>query len=210
MPLNLPRLLRKADYADPAEQLYNIAAEHCKTRAHRIAQSRLSSTPRAFPAPDGLAYLPFQRSGISYMLEHKRVLLGDEMGLGKAIQILGLISADHAIRSALIVVPGGLRDNWLRESKKWLIRKPRLISAQDLPLNPDEHSIHRYLRVPQDGEDMPETLVVASYDDIVVKPWILEPNPCVGQPASSMRRSSAKSTTSMRTKPNSLIHPVTR
>ena len=116
------------------------------------------------------------------MLEHKRVLLGDEMGLGKAIQILGLINADHSIRSALIVVPGGLRDNWLRESKKWLIRKPRLISAQDLPLNPDEHSIHRYLRVPQGGEDMPETLVVASYDDIVVKPWILEPNPCVGQP----------------------------
>jgi SNF2 family DNA or RNA helicase len=180
--LKIAVLLRKAGYAVPAEQLRHIAAEHCRSHAPRIAESRQSTTQRNFPAPEGLTYLPFQRAGISYILRHKRVLLGDEMGLGKTIQILGTINADDSIRSALIVVPASLRDNWLREAKKWLIRNPCLINAKNLPA--DQSSIYQYLRISHGAEganEMPELLVVASYDDVVAKPWVLDPDRCIQQ-----------------------------
>ena len=36
------------------------------------------------PAPEGLSYLPFQRAGIEYAMKRGSVLIGDDMGLGKA------------------------------------------------------------------------------------------------------------------------------
>ena len=51
------------------------------------------------------------------------VLLGDEPGLGKTIQILGLINLDPTIRNVLIVCPSSIRINWLREAQKWLTRR---------------------------------------------------------------------------------------
>lgn len=74
------------------------------------------------PAPDGLAYLPYQRAGIAYALSRPSTLIGDEMGLGKTIQAIGVHNADAAINKTLIVCPASLRLNWKREFEKWATR----------------------------------------------------------------------------------------
>jgi len=75
-----------------------------------------------FPAPEGLAYLPYQRAGIAYGLKRESVLIADEMGLGKTIQALGIANADSSVSSIMILCPASLRINWAREAAKWLVR----------------------------------------------------------------------------------------
>jgi len=70
---------------------------------------------------------PFQRAGLSYALQHKRVFIADEMGLGKTVQALATIHAGQAY-PALVVCPKRLKTNWQREAQKWL---PGVISSQD-------------------------------------------------------------------------------
>lgn len=67
----------------------------------------------------GVTPFPFQRAGIEYAVRNKRVLIGDEPGLGKTIQALGTI---HALKSfpALVVCPASLKRNWERETARAL------------------------------------------------------------------------------------------
>jgi SNF2 domain-containing protein/helicase-like protein len=74
------------------------------------------------PVPAGLAYLPYQLAGISFISALAAALIGDEMGLGKTIQALGLINADVSIKKILVICPASLRLNWRREALKWLVR----------------------------------------------------------------------------------------
>jgi SNF2 family DNA or RNA helicase len=50
------------------------------------------------------------------------VLIGDEMGLGKSIEALGIVNAVPAITSVLIICPATPKLNWLKEARKWLVR----------------------------------------------------------------------------------------
>ncbi|MDQ3759915.1 MAG: DEAD/DEAH box helicase [Actinomycetota bacterium] len=70
---------------------------------------------------DGLGgeLMPFQRAGVVYALERRRVFLADEQGLGKTIQALATVQADLAY-PAVVVCPASLKLNWLREIKAWL------------------------------------------------------------------------------------------
>jgi len=63
--------------------------------------------------------MPFQRAGVAYALERRRVFLADEQGLGKTIQALATVQADLAY-PAVVVCPASLKLNWLREIKAWL------------------------------------------------------------------------------------------
>ena len=44
------------------------------------------------PAPDNLAYRQYQTEGIEFALAHPSCIIGDEMGLGKSIQAIGVIN----------------------------------------------------------------------------------------------------------------------
>jgi SWI/SNF-related matrix-associated actin-dependent regulator 1 of chromatin subfamily A len=70
---------------------------------------------------DGLAgeLMPFQRAGVVYALERRRVFLADEQGLGKTVQALATLQADGAY-PAIVVCPASLKLNWLREARRWL------------------------------------------------------------------------------------------
>ncbi|MCK5633434.1 DEAD/DEAH box helicase [bacterium] len=87
--------------------------------------SRALSSDIEIPCPDGLEFYPFQKAGIGFILDRfsKRqdVLLGDEMGIGKGIQTLGVINSLPIMDRILIIVPASLRINWKREADKWLI-----------------------------------------------------------------------------------------
>lgn len=48
---------------------------------------------QCIPAPLAKAMLPFQREGVRFGVQHKgRLLLADEMGVGKTVQAIALAS----------------------------------------------------------------------------------------------------------------------
>ena len=60
----------------------------------------------------------YQREGIAYALDKKRCILGDEQGLGKTIEAIGVLTATKAF-PALVICPASLKINWKRELKKF-------------------------------------------------------------------------------------------
>lgn len=89
-----------------------------------IKLSKSTSGSENLLRPEGLDYLPFQRGGIDYGLKVRHVLLGDEPGLGKTIQAIGILNQLPA-RPLIIVCPAVVRTNWQRELLKWSIHKDR-------------------------------------------------------------------------------------
>lgn len=62
---------------------------------------------------------PFQRTGVEYILDYRRALVADQMGLGKTIQALAALRYASAF-PALVICPAGLKLNWQREAAAWL------------------------------------------------------------------------------------------
>lgn len=60
----------------------------------------------------------YQREGIAYALEKKRCIMGDEPGLGKTAQAIGVLTISKAF-PALVICPASLKVNWQRELKKF-------------------------------------------------------------------------------------------
>ena len=60
----------------------------------------------------------FQREGIAYALQKKRCIMGDEQGLGKTAQAIGVLTTSRAF-PALVICPSSLKLNWQRELKKF-------------------------------------------------------------------------------------------
>jgi len=81
----------------------------------------LSSADDADITVDGLGgeLIPFQRAGVAYALERRRLFLADEQGLGKTIQALATVQSDLAY-PAVVICPASLKLNWLREIRSWL------------------------------------------------------------------------------------------
>lgn len=60
----------------------------------------------------------FQREGIAYAVEHKRCIMGDEQGLGKTVEAIGVLTVTKAL-PALVICPASLKVNWQRELRKF-------------------------------------------------------------------------------------------
>jgi len=71
-----------------------------------------------YPSPPGMEYMPYQKAGVSYALKRGNCLIGDEPGLGKTIQAIGVANAIEAQR-VLVVCPASIRLNWQREIWAW-------------------------------------------------------------------------------------------
>jgi SWI/SNF-related matrix-associated actin-dependent regulator 1 of chromatin subfamily A len=164
IPKNAGFTWNKADHCwetnDPAKAalLAEYAEEELRGRLRQFVESAIalskasavpppttSASPNAgpapsteipdFPKPDGLDYLPFQKAGIMFALDHPNVLIADDMGLGKTVQAIGIYNADPSIRNVLIACPASLTLNWKREFEKWGLRKPvvRIANSSDFP-----------------------------------------------------------------------------
>lgn len=87
------------------------------------------------PCPDGLAYRPYQRGALSYIVDLARptqnALVGDGMRLGKTIEAIGVMNADPTIRKVLVVCPSTPRINWAREIEKWWVHKGWVTIARE-------------------------------------------------------------------------------
>jgi len=110
---------RLAAHADDLAQA--AMAKHLQA----VQMSRATDADLYIPSPKNLEYLGYQKAGIHYMSQREGTLLGDQPGLGKTIQILGLINFDKTIERTLIICPASLRINWKREAQKWLVADDR-------------------------------------------------------------------------------------
>ena len=60
----------------------------------------------------------YQREGICFGLDHKRIIIGDEPGLGKTLQSIGIVDTANAY-PCLVICPSSLKINWQREFEKF-------------------------------------------------------------------------------------------
>jgi len=83
--------------------------------------SKATESKIVVPAPNGRTYLPFQLAGIEYGVHPavKNVLLGDEPGLGKTVQGIGICNHLKA-RKILVLTPAKLRGVWETHLQDWL------------------------------------------------------------------------------------------
>ncbi len=65
---------------------------------------------------------PYQREGILFGLRKKRFLIGDEPGLGKTLQSIGVADTASAY-PCLVICPASLKINWQREFEKFTDKK---------------------------------------------------------------------------------------
>lgn len=61
---------------------------------------------------------PYQQEGIAYGLDKKRLIIGDEPGLGKTLQSIGIVDTAGAY-PCLVICPSSLKINWQREFQKF-------------------------------------------------------------------------------------------
>lgn len=94
------------------------ARDRLQPLADDYARSWADEDEREFPCPRGKAYLPYQQAGIAYALDRTHCIIGDEPGLGKTIQAIGIANALGA-RKILVVCPASIRLNWCREIGEW-------------------------------------------------------------------------------------------
>lgn len=70
---------------------------------------------------------PFQKLGVAYCLRKKKVIIGDQPGLGKTAQAIATIVAAKAF-PALVICPASLKINWQREVEMWSDYKAVILS----------------------------------------------------------------------------------
>lgn len=106
------------------------------------------------PTPKGLELDPYQRAAVEYCITKKASLIGDDMGLGKSIEAIGLINALNQTKSPphriLIICPADIKLQWRAELRKWLTRNYSIGFAQDGIFPSSDiviisyHSLHRF------------------------------------------------------------------
>lgn len=98
---------------------------------HTPSESRAEHVP-AMPSAEYIATklkhnlkiepYPYQREGICFGLDKRRLLIGDEPGLGKTLQSIGIVDTANAY-PALVICPSSLKINWQREFEKFTNKK---------------------------------------------------------------------------------------
>lgn len=82
------------------------------------------TTPLSLKMP----LFPYQQKGVAYNLLHKKVIVGDQPGLGKTAQSIGTAEA-AGVKCVLIICPATLRENWKREvEEKWTSHKAIILN----------------------------------------------------------------------------------
>ena len=84
------------------------------------------------PEPFQSKLRDFQRAGVAYTLAKKRVIIADDLGLGKTIETLATLEAANAY-PALVVVKATARKQWERQCHAWVPgRKVYVVNGSDM------------------------------------------------------------------------------
>jgi len=115
------------------------------TDKEEIIKSHAKDSDIKLVVPDGLKYMPFQKAGIEYSMSRKGVLLADEPGLGKTIQVLGLINQYPNTSNVIVVCPKSVLLNWKNEANKWLIKPFDIIVVDKKTIIPKSSESSLYI-----------------------------------------------------------------
>jgi len=77
--------------------------------------------------PLKMELFPFQSTGVAYALEKKKLIIGDQPGLGKTAQAIATITAANAF-PCLVIAPSSLKVNWEREWAMWTNKKCMILN----------------------------------------------------------------------------------
>jgi SNF2 family DNA or RNA helicase len=105
-----------------------------------INRSKSQEAPENFAirSPEGLNYLPFQKGGISRVVESGQgAIIADDMGLGKTVQGIGVLNGRPDVKRALFFCQANMRLKWVREIEKWKINDQLTVSHAEGPVFPD-------------------------------------------------------------------------
>jgi len=83
--------------------------------------------------PLKMSLYPFQTGGASYAIRNRRVVIADQMGLGKTPQSIATVEGIHQKElafPALVVCPKSLRQNWKAEWNMWTSRSVQIIDKK--------------------------------------------------------------------------------
>lgn len=136
-----PKVAEKLRLVAGEADARSIHAELTRARREAIVASFASDSDREFPVPKGLSYLPYQRAGIAFALDRQGTLFGDEPGLGKTVEAVGVLNTITNIIRALVICPASLKTNWLRELRKWLVYKDLTVGVAQGGYLPDTNII---------------------------------------------------------------------
>lgn len=70
---------------------------------------------------------PYQKLGVAYALQKKKLIVGDQPGLGKTGQAIATMVGAGA-KCILVICPATLRENWKREWKIWTGKESMVLS----------------------------------------------------------------------------------
>jgi SWI/SNF-related matrix-associated actin-dependent regulator 1 of chromatin subfamily A len=89
--------------------------------AKAIERSRAVVPEGDVPVPCGLSYFEYQKAGIEFLARAPAALLADEPGVGKTVEVCGLLNLRPEIKSILVICPASVKFVWARELEKWLL-----------------------------------------------------------------------------------------
>src|SRR4051794_13701986 len=105
--------------ANAREALARLRTEH-DAAIGSVRRSRASDGEALACEPRlGGELRPFQRAGVAYALQSRRLFIADEQGLGKTVEALATLEEDDAY-PAVVICPASLKLNWQRETAQWL------------------------------------------------------------------------------------------
>lgn len=165
------RALKLINYAD------NEAFKGLLLPLERIEASNDTYSLLDVPLPyllrenEGGAYLDFQKVGVQNSVDRwqkqgeKINLLGDEMGIGKTIQAIGVSNMIEANRT-LTICPASLRDKWFREKEKWHItdKQTAIVTHSKQQYNPELSYIVSY----EGAVNTYDQLIEQKFDHIII------------------------------------------
>ncbi|MBW2961290.1 DEAD/DEAH box helicase [Mesonia aestuariivivens] len=84
--------------------------------------------------PEGFGFRPYQEQGVARGLQLKKLMNGDEQGLGKTLQSIGTIYGAHLngekVFPCLVICPASTKINWKREWEMWTDRKAMVLESK--------------------------------------------------------------------------------
>ena len=101
----------------PANTLWNLG----QLERRAVPRDAVDLIFQKVPGELRRSLMPYQVEGVKFGISRNgRVLLGDEMGLGKSIQAIALSSCYKSEGPLLVVCPASVRLVWAEELERWL------------------------------------------------------------------------------------------
>ena len=74
----------------------------------------------------------YQKIGANFAINLKKVMINDEMGLGKSLQAIAVMHY-LGLKDVLIICPNSLKANWQQEIKKWTGKIAYIVDKRFIP-----------------------------------------------------------------------------